>query len=133
MKNTIKKLPNSVVEVEVTLDHQEFLNYYQPIYDQALVSVNLKGFRPGTAPKDMADKAVDKERVFTEAVNRMVRDSLHELSEENSWQFIDQPKVEILESEELVKGVAGLGLKFKATLTVFPEVNLGDYEKVAKK
>lgn len=125
MKYTSKKLPNSVVEVEVVLEHKEFLNYYQPVYDAALSAVHLKGFRPGTAPKEMAEKAVDKEKVFNEAVSKAVRDNLQEITKENNWQLVDQPKIEVLESEQ--------GLKFKATIVVFPEVKLGDYKKIAKK
>lgn len=128
MKYQSKKLPNSIIETEITLNHQEFLNYYQPVYDQALSGVHLKGFRPGAAPKELADKAVDKERVFNEAVSNAVKAALREVSAENDWQFIDQPKIEVLEADP----VADLGLKFKATLTVFPEVKLGDYEKIAR-
>ena len=129
MKYASKKLPDSIVEIEATLDHKEFLEYYQPVYDQALSSVHLKGFRPGTAPKEMAEKAVDKEKVFNEAVNKAVRDALQEITEENNWQLIDQPKVEINETD-LAKN---LGIKFKVTLSVFPEVKLGNYEKIAKR
>ena len=129
MKYTSKKLPNSIVEVEANLDHQEFLNYYQPIYDQALSSVHLKGFRPGTAPKDLADKALDKEKIFHEAVAKAAQSVLKEINEDNNWQFIDQPKIEVLDNDPL----NNKGLNFKATLTVFPEVKLGDYRKIAKK
>lgn len=111
------------------MNHQEFLEYYQPIYDQALSAVHLKGFRPRAAPKDLADKAVDREKVFNEAVSDAVRAALKEISAENDWQFIDQPKIEVLDADP----TADLGLKFKATLTVFPEVKLADYEKIAKK
>ena len=125
MKYTSKKLPDSVVEVEVNLDHQEFLEYYQPVYDAALSAVHLKGFRPGAAPKEMADKAVDKEKVFHEAVSKAAREALREITQDNSWQLIDQPKIEVLDSEK--------GLKFKAAVSVFPEVKLGDYKKISKK
>lgn len=118
-----------MIEIEAILDHPEFLEYYQPVYDQALASVHLKGFRPGTAPKEMAEKAVDKEKVFNEAATKAVRDSLQDINQENSWQLVDQPKVEITETNPQ----ANLGLKFKATLTVFPEVKLGDYKKIVKK
>ena len=117
------------METEVTLSHQEFLNYYQPVYDQALSSVNLKGFRPGTAPKDLADQAVDKEKIFNEATNKAVRDALQEINGDNNWQLVDQPKIEVLESEPS----ADFGLKFKATLTVFPEVKLENHQKIVKK
>ncbi len=125
MKFTEKKLKNSSFELEVTLTHQEFLDYYQPIFNDAVGRVHLKGFRPGTAPKEMASKAVDKERVFEEAVRRTVQATLKEIAEEKEWQIIDQPRIEVLESKE--------GLKYKATITVFPQVNLGDYKKQVAK
>lgn len=125
MKHNIKKLPHSVFEVEVELDHKEFLDYWQPVYDAALASVHIKGFRPGTAPKELADKAVDKEKIFQEAVKDAVKENLKRVSEENSWELVDQPKIEVLESPE--------GLKYKATLIVFPEIKLGDYKKICKK
>ncbi|OGY63632.1 MAG: trigger factor [Candidatus Harrisonbacteria bacterium RIFCSPLOWO2_02_FULL_41_11] len=128
MKYSFKKLPDSIIEAEVVLEHKEFLEYYQPVYDAALQSVHLKGFRPGTAPKEMAEKSVDKEKVFEEAADKTVRDNLQEITEDNNWQLIAQPKVEITETNPQ----ANLGLKYKLTLTVFPEVKLGDYKKIAR-
>lgn len=129
MKHTTKNLAGSVKEIEVTLTHPEFLAYWQEVYDQALSKVQLKGFRPGAAPKDLADKVVDKDHVFHEATNNAVRVTLKELTAENEWSLIDQPRVEISESNP----AADIGLKFKATLTVFPEVKLGTYEKAIRK
>ena len=145
MKYTSKKLPDSAVEVEVTLDHKDFLVFWQPIFNSALSGVSLKGFRPGTAPKEMAEKAIDKEKVFESAVSEAARDSLKKIMEENDWQFIDQPKIEVLEANSekdlgLIplsgtpdSAMRNLGLKFKATVSLFPEVRLGNYQKIAKK
>ena len=129
MKYTHKKLPDSVIELEATLSHQDFLNYWQPAYDKALSSVQLKGFRPGTAPKDLAGQAVDKEKVFEEAATNAVRATLREVSLENDWQLIDQPKVEIMDSQSPTDA----DFKFKAICTVFPKINLADYKKIANK
>ncbi len=129
MKFTFKKLPGSQVELEVALDQKEFQDYWQAAYDHELSHVHLKGFRPGTAPKELADKAVDKEKVFEQAVSEVARDNLKTITKEKDWQLIDQPKIEVLESDPLLK----TGFKYKASLTVFPEVKLGDYRKIAKK
>ncbi|HEY4500025.1 MAG TPA: trigger factor [Candidatus Paceibacterota bacterium] len=125
MKYDAKKLPHSQAELQVTLEHKEFLEYYQPIYDRILTSVHLKGFRPGTAPKDLADKAVDKEKVFEEAATEAIRHTLKAIAEEKEWELVDQPKIDIQESET--------GLKFKTVLTLFPEIKLGNYQKISKK
>src|SRR3989344_6980615 len=110
MKNSFKKLPGSRVELEVSLEQKEFLPYYQSAYEAALKNVHLKGFRPGTAPKELADGAVDKEKVFSEAVDRAVRESLRDITEENAWTIIAKPEVEVLDAEDG-------GLRFKTTLT----------------
>ncbi len=125
MKHTSKNLKNSVFELEVVLDQKEFLEYYQPVFDKALSEVHLKGFRPGTAPKEMASQAVNNEKVFEEAVHRAVSVTLKEIAFLNEWRLIDQPKIEVLESST--------GLKYKAVISVFPEVKFGDYKKIAKK
>ncbi len=129
MKYSFKKLAGSQIELEVILDQKEFQNYWQAVYDHELFHAHLKGFRPGTAPKELADKAVDKEKVFEQAVSEAARDNLKNITQEKDWQLVDQPKIEVLESDPLLKD----GFKYKATLVIFPEIKLGDYRKVAKK
>ena len=125
MKSTFKKLPGSVIELEVALDQKEFQSYWENAYNQAIANVQIKGFRPGTAPKELADQAVDKDRVFEKSAQEAVKISLDEISQENGWTIINAPKIELRDSE--------LGLKYQTSLTIFPEINLGDYKKIAKK
>ncbi len=126
MKHTFKKLPGSKVEVVVTLEQKEFLPYYQSAYDEALKGVHLKGFRPGTAPKEMADAAIDKDAVFNDAARSVVRWSLDEISKDNEWTIIDAPQIQVEDTKDL-------GISYKATLTIFPAVKLANYKKIAKK
>jgi FKBP-type peptidyl-prolyl cis-trans isomerase (trigger factor) len=126
MKNSFKKLPGSKIELEVSLDQKEFLPYYQAAYDEAVKNVHLKGFRPGTAPKDLADGAVDKEKVFSEAAKNAIRWSLDEITKDNEWTLVDGPKITVEDSKDL-------GIVYKAELSLFPEIKLGNYKKIAKK
>lgn len=126
MKSSFKKFPGSKIELEVSLDQKEFLPYYQAAYDAALKNVHLKGFRPGTAPKDLADAGVDKEKVFNEAAKNAIRWSLDEVSKDNEWTLVDSPKITVEDSKDL-------GIVYKAELTLFPEIKLGNYKKIAKK
>ncbi len=125
MKPAIKKLPASQVEVEVKLTDAEFKVYFEPAFEQALSQVQLKGFRPGMAPKDLAAQAVDHDKVFEKAFMAAVRSTLDQIKVENDWTFIDQPRVEMLEQKD--------GVGYKAVLTLFPEIDLGDYKKIAAK
>jgi len=127
MKSSFKKLTGSIIELEVVLDKNEFKNYWDAAYEEALARVHLKGFRPGTAPRDLADQAVDREKVFYEAANAAVRYSLDEISKTNQWTILDKPRIELQETDELG------GLKYKAVFPIFPDIRLGNYKKIAKK
>ena len=125
MKSSFKNLPSSIVELNVELTLEEFNEYWQPIFDQALSQVHLKGFRPGQAPREMAKNAVDQEKVFEKAAHEAIRFSLNKIAEENNWTIIDKPQVNIDSHDK--------GFKYTAKLTLFPEIKLGDYKKIAKK
>ncbi len=130
MKSSFKKQRGSKIALEVTLDATDFKPHYEQVLSDALKQVNLKGFRPGTAPKEMAMGALNQEKVFEEAVNDAVRHTLSGITENHGWVVIDRPVVEVVESNDALKNG---GLQFKVELTVFPEVTLADYKKMAKK
>lgn len=133
MKTNFHKLPGSQIELEVALNKEEFNGYWQPVYEDALNSITIKGFRQGAAPRSLAEQAVDKERVFGEVANRAIHATLEGLRSEHEWVFIDSPKVEILEAASLESKQADISLKYRATLTLFPEITLGDYKKAAQR
>jgi len=124
MKYTHKDLPGSAKHVEVNLTQVEFSKYWEVVYEDAIKQVEIKGFRKGTAPKQMADAAIDKDKVFGEAATKAIREVLKEITIEKEWEIVDQPKIDIEEKTE--------GIIFKIDLVVFPEVKLGDYKKIAK-
>lgn len=125
MKSNFKKKPGSQIALEVSLDDKEFLPYYKAAYDKALSKVQVRGFRPGAAPKEMADAGVNKETVFSDAAKEAIRWSLDEVSKDHEWTLIDAPRIEVEDAKD--------GIKYKATLTLFPEVKLGNYKKIAHK
>jgi len=126
MKSNFKKGPGSLINLEVALDVKEFSSYWEDARNQALNLVQVKGFRPGTAPKELAEQGLDKEKVFGKAAEEAVRVSLNKISQENDWVMIDKPKIEITE------GAPDSGLKYQAELVVFPEIKLANYKKIAK-
>jgi len=124
MKYTHKDLPGSVKHLEVDLSQVEFSKYWETVHSEAVKEVEIKGFRKGTAPKEMASAALDKDKVFSEAATRAIRETLKEITSEKGWEIVDQPKINIEEKAD--------GLIFKIDLVVFPEIKLGNYKKLAK-
>lgn len=126
-KTDVKKMEGSQIELSVELSKEEFEPHWQAAYQQQSKNIKVKGFRDGRAPKEFTDSRVDKDKAFGEALREAVGKNLSDLSKENDWVIIDQPRVEV--SQLADDG----GLKYRATLTIFPELKLPDYKKLAKK
>lgn len=124
MKYTHKDLPGSVKHLEVDFSQVEFSKYWETVHSEAVKEVEIKGFRKGTAPVEMASAALDKDKVFSEAATRAIREILKEITKERGWEIVDQPKIDIQEKAD--------GFTFKIDLVVFPEIKLGNYKKIAK-
>lgn len=131
IKSSFKKLPGSRIALEVTLGSDVFKPFWEREYGRAAAGVQVKGFRPGAAPKQMVDAGINKDQVFEAALQETVRHSLHDIGEEHEWTLIDTPKVEITAGDKLLEDSGKLS--YKAELTIFPEVAIGDYQSIAKK
>jgi len=125
MKTTIKKLPNSQIEILFEISDQEFNNYYQKAL--AKLSKNLKadGFRQGKVPQEIAEKQISQAKILNESAESAVKENYIRAISEEKVEAIDQPNIEIL------KLALGNPFEFKATVTVLPEIILPDYKKIA--
>ena len=128
MKSSFTKKPGSLIELDVELSPEEFKKYWDTVFENELANVHLKGFRPGQAPRELASKAVDPEKVFEKAASDAVRFSLNEVAQDNNWTIIDKPKISIDSNDS-----NDLKFKYIAKIILFPEVDLGDYKKIARK
>ena len=125
MKSSFEKLPSSIIELEIELTKDEFDEYLKETKEQALSKIEIKGFRPGAAPKELAERAIDEEKVFEIAASNAVKRTLDEVVQENEWTLISHPQAEVISRVN--------GLKYKSHLTLFPEIKLADYKKIAHK
>ncbi len=85
----------------------------------------VAGFRPGKAPRGMLERVLGEGAVWDEAVETLVDSSYRTwaegTAEDPSIVIIGRPDVEMVEAEE------GKPLRYKATVPLRPEVQLGDY------
>ncbi|MEZ4156674.1 MAG: trigger factor [Candidatus Paceibacterota bacterium] len=126
-KHKIKKTEDSGVNIVVDLNKDEFAPFWKGAYEEQASKVSVKGFRKGKAPKEFLDGGVDKDKAFSEAFSSAVRSVLNDLITENKWTIIDQPRVDLLETTD------DGGVRFSIDLTLFPEIELADYRKLAPK
>jgi len=101
---------------------------WQDALDKAFAKVNAKtkidGFRPGKAPKEIYLKKYGIESLFFEASNICVDDAYKKMIEENKdLEIAAQPVLDIRAIDEKY-------IEYVFTLTLKPEVKLGEYKNL---
>ncbi len=86
--------------------------------------VRIPGFRPGKAPSAMVERAVGWEAVRHETVDHLVPDLYRRALDESGVEPVTDPELDLGELER------DKPLKFTATVTVKPEVDLRDYQSL---
>lgn len=126
METILKKLPDSQVELTVSLNKSELKEYIDQTEQMLARGFKIDGFRPGKAPRDMVRKQIGENIIRQEAMELAVKNSLE--------QAIAKEKLDILDQLELkVKENKADKLIYEAKFLVMPEVKLGPYKNLGVK
>ena len=125
METSIKKLPKSQIEILVRIPAEEFNNFIEKATLDLGKELEIKGFRKGKAPKEMAEREIGPGRILEEAANQAIKENYLKAISENKIEAIFKPEIEIL------KLAIGNPFEFKAKISVLPEVKLPDYKQIA--
>jgi len=125
METSIKKLPKSQIEILVRIPAEEFNNFIEKATLDLGKELEIKGFRKGKAPKEMAEREIGPGRILEEAANQAIKENYLKAISENKIEAIFKPEIEIL------KLALGNPFEFKAKISVLPEVKLPDYKQIA--
>lgn len=146
MKNAIKKLPKSQIEIAVTAEPDELKPYLAKAAEDISKDNPIDGFRPGKAPFDIVKGRFGEYAIYEKAakifIEKKYLDIIHSASGESknpefekngsgfdkneSSEFVGRPDISI------TKIAPGEALEFKIRLSVMPEFTLPDYKKTAK-
>lgn len=129
MKTTVKNLSDSKYEVTVEVDEKLWIDAQEKARKKAFEKVEVKGFRKGHVPPDIARKHINDGEVINEAINIVLPNAFTKAMEENKLRPILRPTVNVDKFS-----TSSLTLRF--TVIVAPKVTLGAYkdlkiEKVA--
>ncbi|MFH1347585.1 MAG: trigger factor [Candidatus Margulisiibacteriota bacterium] len=129
MKITSKKREGNKFTMEVEEDYSQFEKSIDKTLIEAGKEINIPGFRPGKAPKEMIERAVNREAIESRAAQDLIADLYPKILEEAEIDPVDFPNVEIVQQKKDKPFV------FKISLDVYPEIKLGKYKglKVDKK
>ena len=117
---TTEQLPKSQLGMTIEVPAETVDATYDRVLNRLASRSKLEGFRPGRAPRALVEARLGPAVLREEVVETMVPEVLRQALEEKSINPIDNPDVEVVELER------GRPARLKATVSVMPEVTLGD-------
>ena len=127
INSEIKKLPESEIEVVVTVSWDEWKKYIDQAAKDYSKEIKIQGFRAGFAPRDMVEKKVGTAALFDAAAQKAVQATFPKVVVEKKIEAIGKPKAEI------VKLAEGNDLEYKVVVSVIPEVSMKSWKSGVEK
>jgi trigger factor len=115
-----ERLPKSQVGMTIEVPADVVDATYDRVLNRLASRAKIEGFRPGKAPRALVESRIGPAALREEVVETMVPQVLQQALGEKSIDPIDNPDIEVLELER------GKPAKLKATISVMPDVTLGD-------
>lgn len=122
MKATWEKIEKNVGVLEVEVDAERVTEALDQAFKKVSKRVNVPGFRKGRVPRPIFEAKYGVESLYQDAIDIMLPEAYTQAVKETDIKPVDQPDVEV---EQIGKGQT---FKFKAKVTVKPEVQLGEYK-----
>lgn len=117
-----EKTEANVGVLEVEVDSTRFTGALDEAFKKVVKSVNVPGFRKGKVPRKLFESRFGVESLYQDAVDILLPQAYQEAVAETGIEPVDQPSVDVVQIE------TGKPFIFKATVTVKPEVQLGEYK-----
>ncbi|MBI2439029.1 MAG: trigger factor [Candidatus Moranbacteria bacterium] len=127
MDVTVKKLPQSRIELHITLSWDEWKNEKDHAAEELARESNIAGFRPGKAPRDLIEKRFGKQALLTQAAEHAVHHSYPQALAKEHVEAIGQPEVHLGTFAE------GEAMEYTVTTAVMPEVVISSWKSAIEK
>ncbi|MCY0893748.1 MAG: trigger factor [Acidibacillus sp.] len=119
-----EKTEANVGILEVEVGQEQVKHALDEAFKKVVKRVNLPGFRKGKVPRRIFETRFGVESLYQDALDVLLPEAYSNAVVEAKLEPVDRPQIDIVQME------SGKPLLFKATVTVKPEVQLGDYKSV---
>ena len=126
MNFKIEKLPKSKINIVIIIETENIKKYADKAIMNLASHVNIKGFRPGKAPKDMIIQHIGQEHINEKTIDVAINDSYGKIIIDNKINTIGYPEIKI------IKFTPNEKLEYSAETAIMPEIKLADYKEIAK-
>lgn len=117
-----EKTAANIGVLEVEVGTERFGQALDEAFKKVVKNVAVPGFRKGKVPRRIFEAKFGIESLYQDAVDYLLPSAYEEAVTEAGINPVDRPSVDVVQVE------VGKPFIFKATVTVKPEVTLGDYK-----
>lgn len=122
MKITTEDMPDRQIGLLIELEEAEIEDHKQRAYRRLVQRYVIPGFRRGKAPRVILERHIGAETLIQDDIEGLLERSVADAVEQQELEPIARPQVTDLESIDPIT--------FRATISLRPEVELGDYESI---
>lgn len=120
-----EKVENNQGVLTVEVDASQVNEALDQAFKKVVQKVQVPGFRKGKVPRKMFEARFGVESLYQDALDILLPTAYGQAVQEAGIEPVDRPEVDVEQMEQ------GKSLIFKATVTVKPEVKLGDYKNLS--
>ncbi|OIJ10310.1 trigger factor [Anaerobacillus arseniciselenatis] len=117
-----EKLEGNQGVLTIEVDAEKVNEALDQAFKKVVGKVNVPGFRKGKIPRAMFEQRFGVESLYQDALDILLPNAYASAIEETNIDPVDRPEIDV---EQMEKGQT---LIVKATVTVKPEVQLGEYK-----
>jgi len=121
MKVSTETLENRQARLTIEVAPEETESSLDKAYRRLSKKMVVPGFRKGKAPRSIMELHLGKDVLLEEALEDLIPETYQKALEEQGLEAIGQPEIEIVERQPV---------KYKATVSLKPIIDLGDYRYV---
>ncbi len=114
--------------MSVKLLPAEMRHYFSRVYNKLAFQVEIKGFRPGAAPKAMVMNAIGENRLGQEIIDTAIQESYPVALRKENLMPVGTPEIKVTMMKDLTADSAEL--EYEAAIDIFPQIKLGNYKKI---
>ena len=116
------KVETNRYELEISIDGAAFQEAIQKAYRKNVKKMNIPGFRKGHAPRSIVEKYYGEQVFYEDALNIVYPDAVEAAVEEAGLELVGD------KIDTDVTSIGKEGVELKVTVTVKPEVEVGEYK-----
>ncbi|EFI41573.1 MULTISPECIES: trigger factor [Peptoniphilus] len=120
----IKSREKNTVKFDMILKAEDVKKAETEVYNKNKKYFQIPGFRKGHAPRKIIENVYGKGVFLEDAVNELLPKYYEETVKELGIEVVDQPEINIEEAN------SGEDIKVEVSVTVKPEVVLGEYKNI---